>query len=123
MNIFLVLITVGIIGLVIKKIYNNLHSVKSIPLKPKDWKSYYEDKIPPPNLENSLIPPWEKFEYDRYDMGWRMGVGEDYLSLWWIWFEKLSEEDKIKYQTKFPEPIEKNWKGFYKDEFDDENEV
>jgi hypothetical protein len=119
-QVFLVILSIGIIVYFAKK-YDQNQELKKLSSQPlKDWKSHFEEKIPTPNLENKLIPPWEKFEYDRYDMGWRMGKGEDYLSLWWIWFAKLSDADKDRYQLMYPEPQETNWKGFYNDEFDDD---
>nr|WP_293838826.1 hypothetical protein [uncultured Arsenicibacter sp.] len=62
-------------------------------------------------MEDLLEPPWEKFDYDRYDMGWRMGKGEDYLMEWAKWYYQLSEGAQTNYQSTFPEP--KEWKGFY----------
>ncbi len=81
-----------------------------------DWDSYFSTKMPPLNLANPLPPPWEKFAYDRYDMGWRMGSGEEYIGLWGHWYGKLAEKDQFAYQQKFPEPESGHWKGYYKDE-------
>jgi len=120
LQIFFVFLAVGIIVYLVKK-YNQNQELKKLASQPtKDWKNHYSERIPIPNLENSLVPPWEKFDYDRYDLGWRMGKGEDYLSLWSVWFDKLSDADKANYQLMYPEPHETNWKGFYNDEFDDE---
>jgi ribA/ribD-fused uncharacterized protein len=63
-------------------------------------------------LSSLLIPPWEKYpEIERASIGWRMGYGEDYLTLWSAWFRGLSKSGKVKYQTMYPEL--KDWKGFY----------
>jgi N-glycosidase YbiA len=63
-------------------------------------------------LSSLLLPPWEKYpEIERTSIGWRMGYGEDYFSLWSPWYQGLSEPGKKKYQAMYPEP--KDWKGFY----------
>lgn len=49
-----------------------------------------------------------------------MGSGEYYMMQWSDWYEQLSEEAKIDYQLKYPEP--KQWKGFYNDEFEEDEE-
>ena len=62
----------------------------------------------------TLIPLWEfQPKEGRYSIGWRMGKGEDYVSVWWKFYEKLSKDNKEKYRTEFPEPCE--WEGFYED--------
>lgn len=37
-----------------------------------------------------LAPPWEEFPaYEKSTIGWRMGSGEDWLSLWYVFKETL----------------------------------
>ncbi len=40
-----------------------------------------------------LSPPWVKFPtYGRGSLGWRMGAGEHWLELWWLWMSRLPSE-------------------------------
>lgn len=70
------------------------------------------------NINNPMAPLWLIFpEISRGSIGWRMGYGEDYAIKFWEWYDLLTEEDKIKYQNLFPEPI--GWQGIYKGEIND----
>lgn len=45
------------------------------------------------NQQTEMIPPWEYFPtYERYTIGWRMGIGEDYLRDWYTFVERLPKE-------------------------------
>lgn len=64
--------------------------------------------------KKSLLPPWEKYpDLQRWDLGWRMGYGEDYLDRFNKWFDRCSLKDRQKYIRQYPAPAE--WHGFYGD--------
>ena len=100
-------------------LYKKKKEQKQIP-NHIDEDSYYSSKTPPTNLENAMIPPWQK--YDSYDIGRRKGNGEDYMGLWLYWYGKLTKEDKIEYQHRYPEPKEADWRGFYEQKSPEEEE-
>lgn len=57
-----------------------------------------------------VLPPWIAFpKVSQYDLFWRMGLGEDYLSKWAKYY--LNCEDKEKYRKHFPENID--WEDIY----------
>src|SRR5215831_14504375 len=59
-----------------------------------DWQQSCRSRLPEYLDANSdLAPPWERFPtYERYTIGWRMGVGEDWLGLWHVFLESLDPE-------------------------------
>lgn len=59
--------------------------------------------IPPPWLANPRL--------ERFSIGWRMGVGEDYLERFDMWFGRLSASEQAEYQSLFPEPV--TWSGWW----------
>lgn len=72
-------------------------------------------------IDKKLMPPlWLAYPHiDRYSIGWRMGVGEDYKYKFWDWFEnKLSKSEQSEYMEMFPEP--KSWYGFWEENLNDE---
>ena len=44
--------------------------------------------------EHMMQPPWEKFDYHQYSLGWRMGGGEEYMDAWGTWFCHLNDEEQ-----------------------------
>jgi ribA/ribD-fused uncharacterized protein len=63
-------------------------------------------------LDNSTQPPWTKFpDVDSHDMFWRMGKGEDYLMTFSMYYEGLTDREKVVYKLTNPLPYE--WKDFY----------
>ena len=64
-----------------------------------------EDEL---KINNPLLPLWLKYpEIKRYSIGWRMGYGEWYKEMWWLWAESQSHTELIKYFKKFaPIPLE-----------------
>ncbi|WP_421829165.1 NADAR family protein [Larkinella sp.] len=62
------------------------------------------------NDTNIVFPPWMAFpELSQYDIFWRMGLGEEYLTRWSQYY--LSIADQEVYKIKFPE--NENWEGIY----------
>lgn len=56
-----------------------------------------------------VLPPWIAFpSVSQYDIFWRMGLGEEYLTEWSKYY--LSN-DKKNYRNRFPEVAE--WEGIY----------
>ena len=40
-----------------------------------------------------VAPPWAAFpDYDRYCLGWRMGSGEDWVSMWNVFVDELPRD-------------------------------
>lgn len=60
------------------------------------------------NINNPPLPPWLKHpELERYSLGWRMGYGEYYRDIWWLWSESQNNADLVDYFKKFtPIPLE-----------------
>jgi hypothetical protein len=51
-----------------------------------------------------IFPPWISFpSTERYDMFWRMDLGENYLNNWYEYIQVYGIEG---YKNIFPEPIE-----------------
>jgi hypothetical protein len=70
-------------------------------------KNYLKD-----NHTDHLLPPWnEHAQIPHGSISWRMGYGEEYLSMFWLFYAKLSESKRRAYQEKHPEP--EDWRGFY----------
>jgi hypothetical protein len=63
----------------------------SVDIMSTDWKQLYRARLPQDLDERGdLALPWERFPtYERYTIGWRMGGGEDWLSLWHVYLEDL----------------------------------
>lgn len=56
-----------------------------------------------------ILPPWIAFPtISQYDLFWRMGLGEEYLTQWSKYY--LST-DQVEYKSKYPES--KEWEGIY----------
>jgi len=56
-----------------------------------------------------VLPPWISFPtLSQFDLFWRMGLGEEYLTQW-SKFYLMS--DRMEYRSKFPES--KEWEGIY----------
>ena len=74
----------------------------------------YEQKNPPKyhSYGPPFEPPWVAFpDYPRYSMGFRMGVGEDYLMQFRDWYT-LAERNEIEgFQNTYPES--EDYIGFY----------
>ncbi|WP_052257608.1 hypothetical protein [Leisingera sp. ANG-DT] len=87
---------------------------------PDDAMAFMEDGIAKANAawdkrvnEGTIIPPWCEIPgYGHTSMCWRMGGGEDYMRNFRAWFSQLETNDRIQFETKFPEP--QDWSGFYK---------
>ncbi len=58
------------------------------------------------------IPPWRAHpNIPRFSIGWRMGVGEEYLAEWTAWFSKQNETEKTTYVRTNQAPF--RWWGIY----------
>jgi len=63
-------------------------------------------------LENSIQAPWiNSPNVDPHDMFWTMGKGEEYLTRFNQYYNKLSERDQSIYQLTNPTPY--SWKNFF----------
>ena len=62
--------------------------------------------------DKPMLPLWLKFpNIPAYSIGWRMGAGEDYRYAWAEWYDALADEERRRYQERYPAPEE--WEGFY----------
>ena len=62
------------------------------------------------NEKKELVPPWEKFPtYERYTIGWRMGIGEDYRYQWYDFLKTFSDYDSRLQYLKRHRPAPMNW--------------
>lgn len=63
----------------------------------------------PSNDPDLILPPWIAFpSIDQFDMFWRMGLGEEYLTQWAKYY---LESDQVKYRRLFPENMD--WEGIF----------
>ncbi|ANI89341.1 hypothetical protein A9P82_08570 [Arachidicoccus ginsenosidimutans] len=61
------------------------------------------------NDKLAVLPPWIAFPtISQYDLFWRMGLGEEYLTQWSKYFLAAN---KGEYRKKYPET--KEWEGIY----------
>ena len=61
---------------------------------------------------HTFKPPWIEFpEYTPNCMGFRMGVGEDYIGKWWLFWNSLGEEAKNAFKARFSPPC--GWESYY----------
>jgi ribA/ribD-fused uncharacterized protein len=75
----------------------------AIIMKVRDEIKNYSNDI------NFILPPWIAFKgINQYDMFWRMGTGEDYISEWFLF---LLSVDLASYKNEFIEP--EDWTGIY----------
>lgn len=59
-----------------------------------------------------MKPPWDEYpQYERGDLGWRMGAGEDYLAKFETWFSGQTPDEKAEFAENHSEP--QNWLGYY----------
>jgi len=59
-----------------------------------------------------MNPPWDEYpNYERSDLGWRMGAGETYLAKFERWFSDLTPEEKAQFAERHSEPD--SWLGYY----------
>lgn len=64
-----------------------------------------------------MVPLWAAYPGQwRCWGGWRQSYGEDYKFQWFAWWQTLSDEMKVEYQNRYPEPEDEEmyWQGFYK---------
>ena len=56
-------------------------------------------------FEDELLPRWIVFpHYPRKTLGWRMGLGEVYASLYHSYLHSLSDIEKKEHEKKYPMP-------------------
>ncbi len=61
-------------------------------------------------LDAPILPPWIRFPgISPYDMFWRMGGGEDYISIFSGYYNALSERDKTVLKLTHPQPWDWNF--------------
>ena len=71
------------------------------------------------SIDNPMAPLWIKYPHiPRESIGWSIGYGENYKVDFSNWYEKLSENDKLKYQEMFPSP--KTWGNYYSEFIEDD---
>ncbi|MBP8251725.1 MAG: hypothetical protein KAX40_05135 [Herpetosiphon sp.] len=61
--------------------------------------------------ENSTppIPPWLRFpKYPRHSIGWRMGLGEEYVNGWKTWAKTQTQTELLDYFREY-QPVPHEW--------------
>ena len=59
-----------------------------------------------------LAPPWQTIpQACREPKRWQMGVEEDVMCEWQVWFRALSPRKRAEYRRRHPEPA--TMRGFY----------
>lgn len=76
----------------------------------RDWKTFYRGRLPEYLDSNGdLAPPWERFPtYERGTIGWRMGPGESWLSMWHVFAEDLDADARLGLLQRHP-PAPVTW--------------
>ena len=60
----------------------------------------------------NLDPPWKTYpEVNPADLFWRMGIGENVLSVFFNYYDSLNERDKVIFRLCFPTPY--IWKSVF----------
>ncbi len=71
-----------------------------------DQKLWVELKANPPT------PPWIAYPgHERYDVFWRMGVGEDHIAKLYVYFKNSPVEVRKIFESEYPVP--KGWEGWH----------
>jgi hypothetical protein len=72
-----------------------------------------DPEIPSTNAHGQMIPPWIKYpNIPRQSVGWRMGLGEQYLAEFESWWNKQLRSTHLELRSAYPEPDE--WTGFFR---------
>ncbi len=59
-----------------------------------------------------IPPPWQQFPtYERYSIGWRMGVGEECLIVWHAFLDTLDSTDLREAYLRRHDPAPVSWAG------------
>lgn len=70
--------------------------------------TWYQGHIEPLIAEHGMFPPPWIYQPDShpYSIGWRMGGGEDFITLFWQWWNsaQMNEQQRIEYFKYFPAP-------------------
>ena len=62
--------------------------------------------------KQEVKPPWIHMPgVSKYDIGWRMGSGEDYIIKFWKYYDGLSKTEQKEYRKKYK--ARKEWRGYY----------
>lgn len=89
---------------VIKKFNKQLTDYAFILLDVVDAQKGYPAKAALSNITD-FLPPWLVFPlYDPLSMGWRMGIGEDYMGEYRDFLKSLSEDEYEAYSKVYPCP-------------------
>jgi len=57
-------------------------------------------------FEDVILPTWVTFPgYEPGCIGWRMGDGEDYISIFYNYIELLTKEEYLQYREAYPIPL------------------
>ncbi len=60
-----------------------------------------------------MVPPWIKYpNIPRQSIGWRMGVGEQYLHEFASWWSKQVRANRLTLRSAYPEP--EHWSDFFR---------
>jgi hypothetical protein len=73
---------------------------------------FYRQRLPEHlDANGDLAPPWERFPtYERYTIGWRMGVGESWLSMWRVFLDDLAPDFAVRLgYLRRHQPAPVNW--------------
>jgi ribA/ribD-fused uncharacterized protein len=63
-------------------------------------------------LDDAMQPPWAKFpNIESMGMFWNMGKGEDYLTEFSKYYQRLTDREQMIYKLTNPSPYD--WKAFY----------
>jgi ribA/ribD-fused uncharacterized protein len=69
-------------------------------------------------IDKPMPPLWIMYpEITQFSIGWRMGYGEGYKWVLFDWLNKLTTDEKRKYEDMFPRPV--FWKNPNDEDFDE----
>ena len=65
------------------------------------------------DVDGLMIPPFAKYpDIKHRSIGWRMGAGETYASLFWDWWQKQDSPIRTTVTKKYPEPTD--WPDYWR---------
>jgi hypothetical protein len=72
-----------------------------------------DPQVPSTDASGFMVPPWVKYpNIPRQSIGWRMGVGEQYLQEFVSWWSKQVRANRLALRDAYPEP--EQWSGFFR---------
>jgi hypothetical protein len=97
-----------------KVAYHTAEGCAVVEIHGRDYRVSRFEFYPAECSKAIMVPLWAAFPgYDSVTINWRTGYGGAYSAAWFKWYERLSVEEKVGYQERFPPPSKGSWSDFY----------